>query len=98
MSNTKAAHYRGTYHVRSRALVAAARNNPDTRCRRCGLTRTEAILHGLTPRQADWTAGHIVDGEVDGALAPEHHHCNASAGATHGNQRRNRNHRNWWND
>lgn len=86
----KPPHYAGSYHVRSRQLKAHANANPETRCWRCGLTRNEyAAIHGDRP--ARWTAGHIHDGEVEGPLMPEHHRCNSSAGATMGNQRRQRN-------
>jgi hypothetical protein len=75
----KPAHYRGSYHVRSRRLVAAAYQNPDVRCPRCGLTFLEyAAING--ERAARWQAGHARDGEVGGALRPEHARCNAQAG------------------
>lgn len=83
----KAPHHRGDYHVRSRRLVASAYTNPDIRCWRCGLTHLEAVqLYGQ--RGAAWTAGHLIDGDIGGPLLPEHAHCNYSAGATAGNQRR----------
>lgn len=96
MRHTKALHHRGSYHVRSRRVVAQAWLNPDTRCWRCGLTHDEyAAVHGA--RAARWTAGHLIDGQIDGDLAPEHTRCNSSAGATAGNRRRTRNRtsRNW---
>lgn len=81
------AHHAGTYAVHARAVRAAANANPDTRCWRCHLTHAEyAAIHG--PRAATWTAGHIIDGQVNGHLAPEHARCNHSAGAAHGNRMR----------
>lgn len=75
----KPAHHRGTHQVRARKVVAAANANPDTRCWRCG----------QPARPGDpWQAGHVIDGQVDGELRPEHRSCNASAGATYGNRLR----------
>ncbi len=70
-------HYTNGYMAQARALRHAAHADPSTRCWRCGRTLAEA-------RQDDpsdtWQAGHLVDGEVGGALAPEHRSCNARAG------------------
>lgn len=72
-------HHHGTYHRRAAHLRAAANANPDTRCWRCGLTRAEyAAAHG--ERAARWQAGHVVDGQVNGELRPEHARCNIIAG------------------
>jgi hypothetical protein len=75
----KAPHHRGTYHRRSLALVAAAYANPDTRCGRCGRTLSQhpPTRTGRPPR---WSAGHIIDGQVDGPLRPEVLSCNSRAG------------------
>lgn len=83
----KPAHYRGNYHRASARLRAHAYANPDTRCWRCG--RTLADIHTDHPR-ARWTAGHLVDGQAGGTLAPECSPCNYSAGARlrHANTRR----------
>lgn len=81
----KPAHYRGSYHVDARRVRAAAYLNPLTRCWRCRLTLTE--IRQTKPR-ARWTAGHLVDGQVNGSLAPECSPCNYSHGAALGNQRR----------
>lgn len=83
----KAPHHRGGYHVNARRVRQMANANPDTRCWRCGLTLAQHPPHkNGTP--AKWTAGHVVDGQVGGPLAPEASTCNYSAGATAGNQRR----------
>jgi hypothetical protein len=76
----KPAHYRGSYHVRSRALVAAAKANPATKCWRCGLTILEHEPH-KSGRAAYWTAGHVRDGDPTSPLLPEASTCNYIAGA-----------------
>jgi hypothetical protein len=80
-------HYTGNYTRRARLLRQAANANPDTRCWRCGRTLPEHPPHrsGHPPR---WQAGHVVDSQVNGALAPEASTCNASAGASYGNRLR----------
>lgn len=85
----KSAHHRGTYQVRARRLVAAANADPTTRCHRCGLTLSEHRPH-KSGKPAFWTAGHLVDGEIDGVLMPEASTCNHRAGAIAGNQMRGR--------
>ena len=85
----KAPHHRGTYPKRSRQLVALARAMQSTTCWRCGRTLAEHEPH-KNGKPAKWTAGHMVDGEVDGPLAPEASTCNFSAGATAGNRKRGR--------
>lgn len=80
MGRTKGPHHRGTYHRRSLAIVTAARSNPATRCWRCGRTLTEHPPHH-NGRPPFWTAGHIIDGQVNGELRPEASTCNYSAGA-----------------
>ena len=82
---TKPAHHRGSYHVQARRVRDAANRNPTTRCWRCGLTITE--VRKTKPR-ARWTAGHLVDGQAGGALAPECSPCNYSNGAAVGNAKR----------
>lgn len=81
----KAAHHRGTYHVRSRAVVAAAKADPNTRCWRCGRTLAEhpPTKTGNPPK---WSAGHVHDGVPDSPLLPEVLSCNARAGAIIGNR------------
>lgn len=81
----KPAHYRGTYHVASARVRAAAYANPATRCRRCGHTLEEIRR---TKPWARWQAGHVNDGEIGGHLQPECSPCNAAAGARLGNRRR----------
>jgi hypothetical protein len=75
------AHRRGSYQTDAAKVRARAYADPDTRCRRCGLT--------LADKPGDtWDAGHVVDGVPGSALAPEHSSCNRSAGAAAGNRRR----------
>lgn len=75
----KPAHYRGDYHVRARHVRAAAYADPTTRCWRGGHTLAEA--RALWGTHVKWTAGHLVDGQEGGPLAPECSHCNYGAGA-----------------
>lgn len=76
--------WRGNYPRRAKRVRDAAYANSNTRCRRCGRTRAEALALGWTPRQASWQAGHVVDGERTSPLAAEHAHCNESEGGRHG--------------
>ena len=73
------AHHAGAYARHAAIVRAHANANPDTLCARCG-----------QPARPDdpWQAGHVNDGEVGGALQPEHRSCNTSAGATMGNRKR----------
>ena len=74
-------HRRGTYQTEAAEVRRQAYANPDTRCRRCGLT--------LADKPGDtWDAGHIHDGVPGSPLAAEHSSCNRSAGAADGNRRR----------
>jgi hypothetical protein len=82
----KAEHHRGTFHVRSRALVAAAYQNPHQTCWRCGHRLQDCRPH-RNGKPAKWTAGHLIDGQVDGPLAPECSPCAASSGARLANLR-----------
>lgn len=74
----KGAHHRGDYHRRSRAVTAAARANPSTRCWRCGRTLQQ---HGLNTRGNPdwWTAGHMRDADPTSPLLPEANSCNVRA-------------------
>lgn len=83
------AHHRGTYPARARALRARANADPLTRCWRCGRTLAEHPPH-RNGKPARWTAGHLVDGQEDGPLAPEASTCNYSSGGRLGNARRAR--------
>lgn len=83
----KPAHYRGTFHVRSRQVREAAAADPLTRCWRCGLTLHEHKPH-KTGRPATWTAGHLRDGDPTSPLLPEASTCNKSAGTRLSNERR----------
>lgn len=86
-AKVKGAHHRGSYQYLARRVVAAANANPDTRCWRDGLTLAEHPPH-KSGRPAYWQAGHIVDGQVGGPLAPEASVCNLSEGAKYGNRLR----------
>jgi hypothetical protein len=96
----KQAHHRGTYHRRSLALVAQAYANPDTRCAYCGKTLAQhpRTRTGRLPR---WSAGHVVKGQVDGALVPEVLSCNVRRenehrnAVTRGNASRKHTRRRW---
>lgn len=76
----------GGYHVEARACRTRAWADPDTRCRRCHRTIDQCFHKDGTPGR--WTAGHVVDGEVGGLLAPECSPCAAESGARRGNQMR----------
>lgn len=86
MGNTKAPHHKGTYHRRAAAIRAAAYANQATRCWRCHCDlhtiRTIGRGNGDPPHpRAKWTAGHLIDGQVDGDLRPECSPCNYGNGA-----------------
>ena len=86
-------HYAGGYKRRALGVRVYAYADPATRCWRCGLTLEQA-------RSADgpgvrWQAGHVRDGEVGGDLLPEHSTCNARAGASYGNAKREPRSRYW---
>lgn len=89
----KPPHYRGRYHVQAATLRAHAYANPDTTCWRCHRTLEQIRQHH--PR-ARWTAGHLIDGQVGGPLAPECSPCNYSAGAKLGNRNRREPHTERW--
>jgi hypothetical protein len=80
-------HHQGDYARRASLVRANAYANPATRCWRC---------NGLAKYDDPWQAGHVVDGEPGGELRPEHRSCNASAGATHGNQQREPRSEHWY--
>lgn len=83
----KAAHRRGTYRRRAKAVTDAAYADPSTTCWRCGKTLAEHGTHrNGTP--ATWDAGHLIDGDEHSPLAAEASTCNRSAGATLGNHNR----------
>ncbi len=63
--------YDAAYRRRAARLRAAATADPSTQCWRCG---QRAIVGD------PWQAGHLIDGELFSALAPEHRSCNARAG------------------
>lgn len=81
----KGAHHRGSYQVQAKRVRDRANADPGSRCWRCGLTLAE--VRKRKPH-AKWTAGHLIDGQVGGRLAPECSPCNMGAGATEGNRRR----------
>ncbi len=88
----KPLHYQGKYHVQSATVRAVAYADQLTTCWRCGRTLRE--VKQIRPR-ARWTAGHLIDGMVDGPLAPECSPCNYAAGARLGNARRRRTPLSW---
>lgn len=87
MGKVKQPWHKGTYHQQSARVRAAAYANPATTCWRCGLTLEQ---RRQTKPHAHWTAGHLIDGMIDGPLAPECSPCNYAAGATRGNRMRGR--------
>lgn len=90
MPKVKAPWHKGTHQARAKRITDAANRDPNTRCWRCDKTLAEHQPH-KTGKPARWTAGHVIDGLIDGPLAPEASTCNFSAGATAGNaQRRTR--------
>lgn len=87
------AHYTGDYATRAARIRGRAYADPTTRCWRCGLTLDEARQQ--RNRHIKWQAGHLHDGQVDGPLRAEHSDCNASAGASYGNAKREPRSRRW---
>lgn len=80
-------HHQGTYARRAKVVRNAAWADPTTTCWRCHLTLAQyAALHGA--QAAAWQAGHLRDSDRSSPLVAEHARCNASAGATLGNQLR----------
>jgi len=88
-------HHAGSYGRRAAFVRSQAWAYTDTRCWRCGLTHAEGVAR-YGEQGARWQAGHVVDGQVDGELRPEHARCNTSAGAAHGNRKREPRSREWW--
>ena len=77
-------HYRRVAPI----VRANAYANPNTRCRRCGLTLEER--QALHPhKRITWDCGHPAP------YAPEHSDCNRAAGATDGNRQREPRSRRW---
>ena len=74
----------GPYKTQAAAVRAYAYANPMTRCRRCQLTLGE--IRATKPK-TKWHAGHLVDGQIGGQLAPECSNCNQSAGGRLGRAR-----------
>ena len=75
-------HHRGSFATEGKRVRDRANADPSTRCWRCG--RTMAEIRTVKPT-ARWTAGHVVDGQCGGVLAPECSGCNYAHGAAHGN-------------
>ena len=80
MARSKRPHHQGGYQAQARAVRNAANADPSTRCWRCNQTKAE--------HKQPWQAGHLHDGQAGGILMPECRRCNASAGATYGNNLR----------
>lgn len=72
-------HYGGSYRTVAQRLVATANADQATTCGRCGLRLDEHSPHA-NGRPAFWTAGHVIDSQVDGPLRPEASTCNMAAG------------------
>lgn len=89
MAKVKPPHHKGTYYVASERIRAAAYADPSTICWRC--RRTLAEIRATKPK-ARWTAGHLVDGQIEGRLAAECSPCNFAGGArlAHESMRRKR--------
>lgn len=81
----KPPHRRGSYQAEAKAVRDQANANPNTRCRRCGLTMAEIRIR---KPHATWDAGHVIDGQIGGPLAPECSPCNRGHGAAMGNRKR----------
>lgn len=86
MGKAKAAHHRGPHQRLARIVVARARANPATLCRRCLLRLDQHPPH-RDGRAAYWTAGHD-DRDLTLPMGPEASTCNYSAGASKGNRQR----------
>ena len=86
MGKSKAAHHRGAHQVTATRIVAAAHQQPELTCPRCGLTLQEGITKW--GEQGQWEAGHRVAGDSSAGYQAEHRHCNRSHGAQLGNARR----------
>jgi hypothetical protein len=93
MGYTKQPWHKGTHQSRSAKLRAAGYANPHATCWRCGLTLQQ--VRRQHPR-ARWTAGHLVDSQINGPLALECSWCNYSNGAKHGNALRREPHSERW--
>lgn len=90
MPKRKAAHHRGSYQVRAKRVTDAAYADPSTVCWRCGRTLEQVRRRFRRRSSVRWTAGHVVDGQVDGELRPECSPCNYGRGAALGNRHRGR--------
>jgi len=82
----KPPHHKGRFRIESARVRAAAYANPDTRCWRCN-NRLEDCRPHRNGKPAHWTAGHLIDGDINSPLLPECSSCNATAGAQLANQR-----------
>ena len=77
--------HRGSYAARAALVRAEANANPATTCWRC--KRTMSDIRKVR-RDAEWTAGHVIDSDPRSPLAAECSPCNYSAGAHYGNRLR----------
>jgi hypothetical protein len=78
--------YSGSYHVRSRRLLALARANPATRCMSTACRYGNGTL-AQHPAGSRWSAGHAWPNDPHAPLQPEILGCNVSEG----NKRRRNN-------
>ena len=85
MAHHKGAHHRGGYQRAAKRVTTAAYLDRTTTCWQCSRTLEE--VHRLHP-DAIWTAGHVIDGQVNGELRAECSPCNYGRGASAGNLQR----------
>lgn len=92
-------HHRGKHPAAAKALTSRADRDPTARCRRCGNVKSECGPNGdgrgANGRPIRWTAGHIIAGQIDGALQLECSYCNYSDGQARSRQREPKSD-DWW--
>lgn len=88
-------HHAGTYGRDAAQVRAQAYANPTTQCWRCHRTLDQIPPH-RTGRAPRWTSGHVIDGQVGGAMLPECSVCATSTGAARGNRLREPHSERWY--
>lgn len=83
----KAAHHKGSYQRRAKRVTDEAYANPFTVCT-CGRTLEEHPPTRDRGNPPKWSAGHVVKGEIDGALVPQVLGCNVAEENEHRNAQR----------
>lgn len=93
----RAPHHDGAYRRIAKVITDAAKADPRTTCRRCGLTLAQHRPH-KNGRAPFWTCGHVVEGDGRYGFGPEVSTCNFAAGARYTNAKRRTEPRitNWW--